>query len=77
MAKILKNKNDTTRRNCFNCKWLEWVDGDTSDPSGFICNDREYLNDEKETDHLALLMSNGYLNCPKCCCSLEEDKQVY
>lgn len=25
-------------KHCHNCKHLEWVDGDTDDCSGFICN---------------------------------------
>lgn len=32
------------RRNCYNCKWLEWIDGDINDPSGYCCNNREESN---------------------------------
>jgi len=38
-----KKTSDRERRNCLNCKWLEWIDDDSeaSPQSGYTCNKRD------------------------------------
>lgn len=61
-------------KNCHNCIHLEWVDVDYlyNDPSGFVCNAREYKTDAQETAHLARLEDGAYLDAPKKCCALRD-----
>ena len=47
-------------KHCHNCKWLEWMEGDIYDPSGWGCNDRDYDSVKEESAHLFLLDQEKY-----------------
>jgi hypothetical protein len=57
-----------TKRNCKNCRFLEWGHGDENDPQGWMCNGRgEYRNRAEESAHLARLESEQYRDKSKVC----------
>ena len=43
-----------TKKNCNNCRYLEWVDGDYHGDSGFTCNKRQQSMWEKDKEHILL-----------------------
>lgn len=47
-------------KHCHNCSNLEWGEGDTGDPSGWVCNARDYETLEQESTHLAQLDNEQY-----------------
>lgn len=63
------------RKNCTNCIFLGWADGDVNDPSGYICRIRDYQgSSEKENAHLKQMDDPKYRDRPKRCCSLPNVK---
>lgn len=57
------------KKDCYNCKHLEWIDGDVGDPSGFTCHKR-LTGAESETyewDLLGKLDSEEYRAKGKVC----------
>lgn len=64
------------KKNCENCKHLEWGFGDVGDPEGWCCLKRDYYkygNYEKaESKHLKQLENDLYRKRPKKCCELEQ-----
>lgn len=63
---------DKRNKHCKNCKHLEWIDGESFDPAGYICNGRSYRTDAEENEHLAKMEDDKYLEAPKKCCVLHE-----
>lgn len=67
-------------KNCMNCKHLEYVQGEVTDPSGNCCNKRNYKNSWEESKHLKQLESVEYLFKPKRCheksMTIEEYKRL-
>lgn len=59
------------KKNCLNCKYLEWGFGDVGDPEGWMCNKRDYRTDKQEMDHLEKLDRKSYREQAKKCCSLK------
>lgn len=61
--------------NCFACEYLEYIDAEPQDPSGFCCNKREYKTERQETDHLNLLNDSDdrYKKTAKQCCEIKKD----
>lgn len=61
------------KKDCHGCKWLEWIDAEATDPSGFTCNKRldgsETL--KFETYLLKKLQDEKYRQHPKRCCELK------
>jgi len=53
---------------CYNCKHLEYVQGEETDPSGFCCNKRQYKESWKEIQHLKMLEKHEYKFGVKRCC---------
>ncbi len=43
-----------------NCKQLEWFEGEWGDPSGWVCNARNYDTVEQENKHLNQLNTEDY-----------------
>lgn len=60
------------RKNCHNCTALEWMEAETNDPKGYVCNERNYQNNEEEERHQYQMESEKYLKASKKCCKLEE-----
>lgn len=54
-------------KNCMNCKHLEYVAGEITDPSGNCCNKKDYKNSWEESKHLKQLDSLEYLFKSKRC----------
>lgn len=48
------------RKHCHNCYYLEWAEGEESDPKGWACNKRDYNSWREEIEHLQLLNSEKY-----------------
>ena len=48
------------KKNCHNCKFLEWIDADRDEDSGFCCNKRDYTSEQQESAHLNLLDREDY-----------------
>ena len=66
------------KKNCYNCKFLEWYDDGGSEyggDSGYACNKREYRNDYEENKHLAQLEDDSYLEKAKSCCKFTNPNQ--
>lgn len=66
------------KRNCTNCKHLEWVDGDCNDigqdvNSGFDCNKRheDMFLQGREVELLNNLDRDSYREKAKVCCDLK------
>lgn len=59
------------KRNCTNCKYLEWGFGDTNDPEGWECLKRDYYKRgnyrKNERKHHAQLDSFFYREQSKKC----------
>jgi hypothetical protein len=60
--------NDSLRKNCWNCHWLEWIDGDIGDLSGFICNNKPIDTDNQERKMLKQMESEDFMKRGKKCC---------
>ena len=61
------------KKNCINCKFLEYVDsGDWGITSGYCCNNRDYKTSREEDNHLGQLENEKYLKTSKKCCLLKE-----
>ena len=59
-----------TQKNCYKCKFLEWIDDDGSEcscNSGFACNKRKYRSFSEEDNHLGQLEKESYLMKGKSC----------
>ena len=59
------------KKNCNNCRHLSWEDGDINDPSGYVCQKREYYDsrqDKLEKNMQELI----YREKAKKCCTLEQ-----
>lgn len=54
-------------KHCHNCKYLEWGEGDTGDPSGWMCNKRDYSSIMEESKHLSQLERKSYRFMGKRC----------
>lgn len=67
---------DVSKNNCHACMYLEWVDGDTNDPSGFCCNGRDYRSVKAEKNHLNKLSSQVYRARVKKCCERKDLEQL-
>lgn len=67
------------KKNCLNCKFLEYATEDSSDgngASGYCCTGRDYsLPGNDEGRHLAQLEDERYLNRSKTCFFPPEDKK--
>lgn len=67
-------------KNCMNCKHLEYVAGEVTDPSGNCCNKKDYKNSWEESKHLKNLQSMEYLFKSKRCyeksMTIEEYKRL-
>jgi hypothetical protein len=59
---------DVSKNCCHACIHLEWIDAEAHDPSGYVCNGREYKTNKAENDHLKKLESILYRARPKTCC---------
>jgi hypothetical protein len=56
------------KRNCNNCRYLEWFEGEDSDPKGWICNRGvPYKSAKHEGKHLEQLSSSSYRQKSKRC----------
>jgi len=47
-------------KHCHNCRFLEYAQGDTYDPEGWVCNKRDYDTVEQEDLHLNQLDNVDY-----------------
>ena len=56
--------------NCYNCKYLEWVEAEIHDPMGYMCNKRQYKNENEERMHLFMLENKSDLEKGKVCCEI-------
>jgi hypothetical protein len=61
------------KKNCYNCTYLEWIDAEANDPSGFICHKRDYRSSKEEDEHLKKLENNSYLERSKKCSEVDND----
>jgi hypothetical protein len=68
------------KKNCENCKHLQWEDCDEGPGSGFTCNkryDQLYEVSEKQADQLIKnLESDNYLKKSKVCCDLKDPGEM-
>lgn len=57
-------------KSCYKCKHLEWVDSGSAfgTDCGYRCNKRHYRNEHEESQHLAKLEKEDYLQKGKSCC---------
>lgn len=58
-------------KNCINCIFLVWSDGDVNDPQGWSCDGRGYKSELDESNHLSQLDRYSYLCRSKKCCVLK------
>ena len=67
------------KKNCLNCKFLEYVEEDTSDGNGsggYCCTGRDYsLPGNNEDRHLDQLEDERYLRASKKCFFPHEEKK--
>lgn len=65
---IYKKEPKVEIKSCGSCSNLEWAYGDVNDPEGYVCNGRDYKNEEMERRHLSKLEDEGYRakSKPKC-----------
>jgi len=61
------------KKNCFNCEFMEWGEGDAGDPSGFICTKKD-LYDEKESEMIKKMDRDSYREKAKRCFEPKELK---
>lgn len=56
------------KKNCHNCKYLEWIDDDSevSNNSGWVCNKKKYSE-----AHLQRLENPVYRMVSKRCCEID------
>jgi hypothetical protein len=63
------------KKNCFNCKHLEWIDigceYGSGAGAGYCCNKRNYRSEIEEDNHLGQLEKDEYLKKGKSCCELK------
>jgi hypothetical protein len=67
------------KKNCNNCKWLEYFGKDnheSSDSEGFSCNHRRYKTAKAEENHEKQLDSEKYRSLPKKCCQLASLEKI-
>lgn len=63
-------KSGSLKRNCKNCKHLEWHEQESYesfDESGFFCNYKEYVSEAIESAYLKLFQNDRYLEKSKTC----------
>jgi len=58
------------RKCCYNCKHLEYVQGEAWDGEGWACNHRAFTTHEAELDHLWKLTGSKYKWASKKCCEV-------
>lgn len=67
---------DVSKNNCHACAHLEWIDAEAHDPSGYVCNGREYKNETKERVHLMKLQFQVYRARTKTYCERKDKPHV-
>jgi hypothetical protein len=58
------------KKDCYNCKHLEWIDDEDPYKSGGYCCNKRDCNILQERRHLKQLSDEKYLSRPKICCDL-------
>lgn len=60
------DRAEAKKKNCLNCRFMEWADGDVGDPEGWVCN-RKHFNEKEEKDMLEKMDSGSYQYRSKTC----------
>ena len=55
------------RKNCYNCRFMEWGDGDVGDPEGWICTRKDFSNPREESDMIEKMDTPAYRFKSKVC----------
>ena len=55
------------KKNCNNCIYLEWIEAEFWDDSGYCCNKRINLTEKKEDELLFNLTKEAYREKSKIC----------
>ncbi len=62
------------KKNCHYCEHLEYGFGDVGDSEGFICNKKDYYNENEESKMIDKMSRDSYLDKSKVCFVLREVK---
>lgn len=67
----------TIKKNCYNCKHIEWADGEDWGSSGYICNKvRPNWCVDKDDEQIGKMESEQYLLRSKVCFEPEDKKDA-
>ena len=62
------------KKNCYNCKFCDWADGDISDSDGWVCERKDFSFTQEE-EMFKKMGSDEYKNRAKRCCELDDEEE--
>lgn len=62
------------KKNCWICEYMSYEFGDINDSEGYVCNKKDYYNENEESKMLEKMSRDSYLDKSKVCFVLREVK---